>query len=302
MSIKTARLQALLPKIPGCAHARFLRTSGAIGARAERRPSGAVNADSAPYLAYRRIEAYVRDGNRRELRAIRKDTEWYVWDYVCNISYFCITPFFAPSSTLITTHVAKTHVLISCAPFCSPRIPAILQGRGAIPDRLLRMHKAPLLRDWETGMLARQRKGKVKFCGPLYELRVLEGESNAVQFEKLRVLPNNILIHPITNHPISVTFVHRPVEEPVRVRVPIRYLNGEKCPGLRNAGYVNRLHWDIDIVVQPFVKPPTFATVDLAGLQLKEKRFVKDLAFDGKDAGCNAVLAEDVPTTMISHV
>ncbi len=122
-----------------------------------------------------------------------------------------------------------------------------------------------------------QQHGKVKFCGPLYELQITadpEKETAEVELpsQPIRVLPMNMLVHPITDLPVGLSFVYRPASEPVRVRVPIRYINEEKCIGLRTGGWVNKIRRAVDIAVAAGTPAPLKATHDLAGLALRGKK------------------------------
>lgn len=150
-----------------------------------------------------------------------------------------------------------------------------------------------------------QQHGKVKFCGPLYELQVTpdpEGHAPDVNIpeQPIRALPMNMLVHPITDLPVGLVFVYRPASEAARVRVPIRYINMEKCPGLRVGGWLNRIREGVDIAVAPGAVAPGKVTQDLADVPLRGRKFVRELMFDGKDNGCRTVLADDEVTTIIS--
>lgn len=149
-----------------------------------------------------------------------------------------------------------------------------------------------------------QQRGKVKFCGPLYDVDVYTTNEEGKEELKtsVRAWPSSIIVHPLSDIPVGVTFVYRPVDEPVRVRVPIKVINEEKCVGLRQGGWVNMLHKAIDINVAPHVEPPLYVTLDIGGMSLKEKRMIKDLEFDRKGDGCAAVLADDTVATIISKV
>lgn len=174
---------------------------------------------------------------------------------------------------------------------------------------LLEIPAEPLFKDFRNGAFVLQRRGKTKFSGPLYELRVEAGTTDEygniidvsnIPFERIRVLPHNMEVHPLTESPVSVSLRYAPENEPVRVRVPIRCINEEKCKGLRDGGWLNRLHRSIDINVAPHTVPPLYATLDVADMSMKEKRSISDLSFRGKGQGCRPVLPGDVPAVMIS--
>ena len=187
------------------------------------------------------------------------------------------------------------------------RIPGFLQGRGKEADVLLRVPLKPINDDYNAGLYALQKRGKVRFCGPLYELTIRpdpEGFADNVSIPEtpVRVQPMGMLVHPLTDVPVGLNLVLRPYDEPVRVRVPIRYINEEKCTGLRYSGWVNPIIQYIDINVAPGVRPPLFATQDLAGMKLYAKATVGELEFEGKGAGCRTVLPHDEVSTIVSKV
>jgi Ribosomal protein TL5, C-terminal domain len=161
---------------------------------------------------------------------------------------------------------------------------------------------APLRRLLQARLLVRQKLGKVKFCGPLLTLRLENDESGSVPSPTVRVLPRNMLLHPLTESIVNVDFVLAPVDERVRVRVPVRILNAERCPGLRSGGWTNLMLRAVDISVEPGASAPFFVTVDIAGMELKDRKRVKDLDFSGKGEGCRTILPDEDLAIVISKV
>ncbi|CAN8071878.1 unnamed protein product [Agarophyton chilense] len=219
---------------------------------------------SDPNLFHRTLTGRLREGNKRATGKIRKEGSWIV---------------------------------------------ACVEGRNKFPDLILQVPKAPLLEDMLAGRFALQKRGKTRFVGPLYELAIEEhavGEygklldTASLPFERIRVLAHNIRIHPVGEYPLGVSFRYSPENEPVRVRVPMVCINQEKSPGIRDGGWLNRLQKYIDINVAPFTPAPQFVTMDVSGMGMKEKRFVRDLQFEKKGDGCRTVLGDDEPAVVIS--
>lgn len=174
---------------------------------------------------------------------------------------------------------------------------------------MIQVPAKPFARDFENGLFSHQKLGRVKLCGPTYELRMEEGargedgeliDMSWIPFERVRVLLQNIMIHPMDYVPSGFQFTYVPENEPVRVRVPIVCINQEKSPALREGAWLNNLVRFVDIRVPPFVKPPIVCMMDVSGLRMKDKLCVGDLQFEGKDEGCRMVLPDDTPTTMVS--
>jgi hypothetical protein len=194
------------------------------------------------------------------------------------------------------------------------RIPGVLQGRGIFDDILLDLPLAPFREAQLEGLLTLQERGNVKFTGPLFALRLHEPEEGAIYpwqppghprvpplpLSVVRAKPVNILVHPLTERPVCVGFVASPVDAPTRVRVPVRPLNVEKCPGIKTGGWVNIRQRAVDIVVAPGAVPPLFATIDIGGLALKDRLPLDALQFAGKGDGCRLVLPGDTVSTVIS--
>lgn len=192
------------------------------------------------------------------------------------------------------------------------RIPSIIQGRGKFPDMLIKVPLAPVLRDFEDRLFANSKYARLKWSGPLYELRPVantehddwewESERPDIPFERIRVKAQNMELNGVTEVPKTIAFLYCPEEEPVRVRVPIRYINEEKAEGLRERGYLNRIVQNVDVNVAPFCRAPLYAVQDVGGMKLKDRRCVGELMFKGKGMGCRTVLPDDVVATMISRV
>ena len=191
------------------------------------------------------------------------------------------------------------------------RFPAILEGRGLIPNILIQIPKQPIYLDYKRGRYALQRKDRYKFQGPLYELSIEGGtldeygrelDTSFIPFDRIRVMPMNLLVHPISEQPVGMTLRYSPENEAVRVRVPINCINEGKSEGVRDGGWLNRLMWYVDIHVEPFTKAPLEAIMDVSGLKMKERRYIGDLQFENKGNGCKTILGDEVSAVMVSPI
>ena len=193
----------------------------------------------------------------------------------------------------------------------SLRIPAFLEGRGKIMSTPIQVRWGPLYQDLLDGRFTLQRRPKLQ--GPLYELCAQNQQDDPVEypvttpgtpelpFVQLRALVKNMTIHPLTQRPVTATFVFQPVEEVVRVKVPIRFVNEEKCIGLKNGGWLNEVIGSLEIRVDPFIEPPTQAEIDVKDMDVSHKRRVRDAIFKGKGGGCEAILDPDTVVTIMSR-
>lgn len=191
------------------------------------------------------------------------------------------------------------------------RIPLIVRGRGRFPDLQIQTDPAPFIKDYVSSLYCHQRFGKTILQGPLYELRIESGGLNEfgelmdisdVPFERIRVMMKNVQIHFMKDEPVSFGLIYAPEDEPVRVRLPIRCINTEKSPGLRESGWLNQIKSNIEVRVEPYVKPPLDCTLDVGGLRMKEKLRIGDILLEGRGNGITPILPDDTITTMVSKV
>lgn len=189
------------------------------------------------------------------------------------------------------------------------RIPTCIRGRGRIPDILIQVDPKPFTVDFKSGIFCFMKRAKYMAMGPMYELRIEEGGLDEygnvmsiahMPFERIRVIPHNIQIHPVRNLPNGFQLTYVPEDERVRIRVPIEFINEEKSPGINSGGWLNRFLWNIEIAVDPFVPPPPFAEVDVGALTFKQRVTIEDLMFARKGEGCDTVLPASTPVATIS--
>lgn len=188
----------------------------------------------------------------------------------------------------------------------------MFQGRGEFEDILLDVPLEPLRKAQLDGLLATQKRANVMFSGPPFVLRLHGPDRDALvpegapapelPFSVVRARPVNIKVHSLTELPVGVAFVLAPPERPLRVRVPVRAINAEKCVGLKSGGWINITQRYVDIAVAPGIVPPQFATVDVGGLALKDRLPFAALDFPNKGEGCRVVLPEDTVACVISSV
>jgi large subunit ribosomal protein L25 len=128
------------------------------------------------------------------------------------------------------------------------KVPGIIYGAGekeitvAIEQRLL-------VRELNKG----------SFTARLFELE-LDGQ-------KIRALPRDVQLHPVTDVPEHVDFLRVAKDAKVNVNVHVNFINHEKAPGLKRGGVLNIVRHEVELVCAP-ESIPTHVTVDLAGLEI----------------------------------
>jgi Ribosomal protein TL5, C-terminal domain len=224
--------------------------------------------------------------------SLRRIITWLITRYICFVLRE-LTSLALAILPIVSTQFSR---------FSARRIPGVLQGRGEFPDVFLDIPLAPIRRAQQAGLLTLARKGKVKFTGPAFTLRFSEEDPLPAPLSAVRAVPCNILVHHLTGQPVSAGFVSAPPARALRVRVPVRTVNAEKCPGLRAGGWINKLHRAVDVAVAPGVVPPLYATVDVSGMNMKDRKPVSALVYSNKGQGCRTVLPADTLAAVISKV
>jgi large subunit ribosomal protein L25 len=67
--------------------------------------------------------------------------------------------------------------------------------------------------------------------------------------ETIRAVPQQLQRHPVSDVPISVNFMRHNPELPIRVKVPLRFVNHEKSPGIKRGGLLNHICWDVEVLI-----------------------------------------------------
>jgi large subunit ribosomal protein L25 len=111
------------------------------------------------------------------------------------------------------------------------RVPAVIYGGGSEPVGV-----SVGLRE-----IAREihRSG---FFSRLYDL--------SVNGEKLRVLPRDVQLDPVTDIPVHVDFLRFEAGQKITVSVPVSFREHEASPGLKRGGVLNIVRHEIELVCQ----------------------------------------------------
>lgn len=103
---------------------------------------------------------------------------------------------------------------------------------------------------------------------------------------KARVLPREAQLHPVTDEPLHIDFLRAEAGARVTVEVPVRFLNEERCPGLRRGGVLNIVRREVELSC-PADAIPAVLTFDLAGFDIGDSVHIS-----------NTVLPEGVRPTI----
>jgi large subunit ribosomal protein L25 len=89
----------------------------------------------------------------------------------------------------------------------------------------------------------------------------------AVGKEKVRVIPRDVQVDPVKDHPIHVDFLRVNKDGVIRVAVPVRFVNHALSPGLKRGGVLNIVRHDVEVYC-PYDRIPRFFEVNLEGLEI----------------------------------
>ena len=88
-----------------------------------------------------------------------------------------------------------------------------------------------------------------------------------VNGDKIRVIPRDYQLHPVTDRPIHVDFLRVSAGATVHVAIPVQFINEEKSPGIKRGGVLNVVRHEIDATA-PADAIPDHIVVDLTGTEI----------------------------------
>lgn len=88
-----------------------------------------------------------------------------------------------------------------------------------------------------------------------------------VNGEKIRVIPRDYSLDPVTDQPIHIDFLRVSAGSTLHVQIPVQFINEEQSPGLKRGGVLNIVRHEIDATVSADAIPDHIV-VDLTGLEI----------------------------------
>ena len=127
-------------------------------------------------------------------------------------------------------------------------VPAVLYG-GEEQNELISVSKKHLkaLLDQEN------------FLSNVIKIKIKEKEIN--------VLPREVAFDVVTDEPIHVDFLRMVSGRKIQLEIPVRFINNEKCPGLKRGGVLNIVRRKVKLKC-PTENIPSELVVDLDGLDI----------------------------------
>ena len=136
-----------------------------------------------------------------------------------------------------------------------------LRRAGKIPAIVYGGHEKPLQVALTFKEVKRQVTTNARFFSSVVELD-LDGE-------KVRVLPREAQLHPVTDDPLHVDFMRAEAGALVTVGVPVRFINEQQAPGLKRGGVLNIVRREVELLC-PADRIPAEIVADLSGLDINE--------------------------------
>ncbi len=110
---------------------------------------------------------------------------------------------------------------------------------------------------------------KGQFTSSVFEIAV--GEN------RIRVIPRDVQLDPVKDHPVHVDFLRIGKDGIIRVFVPVRFINHALSPGLKRGGVLNIVRHDVEIFC-PYDGIPAAFEIDLDGLEIGRSIHISSVA------------------------
>ena len=91
----------------------------------------------------------------------------------------------------------------------------------------------------------------------------------AVNGEKIKTLPRDFQIDPMTERPIHIDFLRVLPGSSITVEVPVQFINDSQAPGIRRGGVLNVVRHRVELIV-PVDSIPEKIVADLTGLEIND--------------------------------
>ena len=137
-----------------------------------------------------------------------------------------------------------------------------LRRAGKIPAIVYGGHEKPLQVALTFKEVRRQVTTNPRFFSSVVELDMGGGD-------KIRVLPREAQLHPVTDDPLHVDFMRAQAGALVAVGVPVRFINEQQAPGLKRGGVLNIVRREVELLC-PADRIPAEIVADLSGLDINE--------------------------------
>lgn len=109
-----------------------------------------------------------------------------------------------------------------------------------------------------------------------------------IEGRKERVIPRDYQLDVVRDTPLHVDFLRLRPGSSLRVDVPVHFINGDICPGIKKGGALNVVRHTIEMRV-PADNIPEAVTADLATLEIADSLHISAIALP---AGCKPTITD----------
>ena len=97
--------------------------------------------------------------------------------------------------------------------------------------------------------------------------------------EIIKVLPKDIQLHPVKESILHIDFLRVGENTMVTLNVPVRFINDNVCPGIKQGGVLNIVRHEIELKA-PVSKIPAFLEANLDGLEIGDSIHISSIKLD----------------------
>ena len=94
--------------------------------------------------------------------------------------------------------------------------------------------------------------------------------------ETIKVLPKDIQLHPVKENVLHIDFLRVGENTTVTLYVPVKFINENLCPGLRQGGVINIVRHEVELKT-PVSKIPEFLEANLDGLEIGDSIHISSI-------------------------
>ncbi|MEL7197085.1 MAG: 50S ribosomal protein L25/general stress protein Ctc [Pseudomonadota bacterium] len=102
--------------------------------------------------------------------------------------------------------------------------------------------------------------------------------------DKVRTLPKDVALHPVTDRPTHVDFLRLSKDAKVDVSIPVVFINEEASPGLKKGGVLNVVRHELELVCAADKIPGEIA-IDVTGKEVGDSIHISEVTLpDGSES------------------
>mgnify|MGYP001188486917 FL=1 len=146
-----------------------------------------------------------------------------------------------------------------------------LRQKNEIPGIIYGEKKNPIL------IVLDEKTLKVKIQDPSFFSKQCELK---IGNETLNVLPKDIQLHPVKESILHIDFLRVGENTMVTLNVPVKFINDNNCPGLKQGGVLNIVRHEVELKT-PVSKIPEFLEANLDGLEIGDSINISSINLEG---------------------